>query len=94
MTDREIAEKAARWICRELYDRFAMGGWVPEDAHEITSAAFLRAIEESRQPAPTHPGDAYGYCEYSAIHRDTAHFLEPGCINWKPIYPAEAEEKQ
>ena len=21
-------------ICRELYDRFVMGGWEPEDAHE------------------------------------------------------------
>lgn len=29
--------------------------------------------------------DRQGLCEYSAIHRETYHYQEPGCINWKPF---------
>lgn len=30
----EMHRNAARLICKELYDRFVMGGWEPQDCHE------------------------------------------------------------
>lgn len=49
----------------------------------VETSFKLRALEESNPQPETE--DAYGCCEYSAIHRDTAHFREPGCVNWRPL---------
>ena len=35
-------EQAAREICRELYDRFVMGGWEPQNAHAEAAAIIRR----------------------------------------------------
>jgi hypothetical protein len=46
-------EQLAVDLCRELYDRFMMGGWTPEDAHAET---ILRLQQWAEAPRPVEPG--------------------------------------
>jgi hypothetical protein len=44
----QTAEQFAIDICRELYDRFVMGGWEPQDAHRQAIEMFNDATAELR----------------------------------------------
>lgn len=47
-TEMNNIEQLAVDLCRELYDRFVMGGWSPEDAHAET-VSRLRGWSELRK---------------------------------------------
>jgi hypothetical protein len=36
-------------LCRELYDRFMMGGWEPQDAHDYVRSALAEHTRELRE---------------------------------------------
>lgn len=47
------AEQLVIDLARELYDRFMMGGWTPEDAYPQIRAMLKAAIEEEEYLART-----------------------------------------
>ena len=45
----EVLQNLAMVICRELYDRFVIGGWEPQDAHECVIRT-VKAGMEAKKP--------------------------------------------
>ena len=50
-------EELAREICRELYDRFVMGGWEPQDAHAQLAALLRSRMERAERCELCKSGD-------------------------------------
>ena len=48
-------------ICRELYDRFVMGGWEPQDAHAQIAALLRSRMAELTPAIVASAGEASGY---------------------------------